>query len=495
MKYDVAIIGSGLGGLQSAYILSKEGYNVCVLEKNRVLGGCLQTFRRCGCVFDTGMHYIGGMDQDGMLRKYFSYFGLTSNLKLKRLDENGYDIIRYQGKDYPFAMGFQLFFETMLERFPQERKALESYVSLLKDVSRSVDIFSLNFEAGVQVEYLKYLELGIAPYLDSITQNETLKNVLVGMAPLYAGRKNTASLYAHMAIHSGYIHGAYRFVDGGEQMTDILADGIRSFGGTLMKNAAVTHLHMHNGRIDSVEINGGERIEADHVISAIHPKSLLQLMDPHAFRPAFRNRIFGISETYGMFSLYLSMKPDYAYINSNFYCYHTDDLWQSYEPGGEWPRGYMMHFSPLSADPEHTNAVIVNTVMHWEEMLPWIDTRVESRGDSYRAFKEEKAEKLLGLLEKDFPGFRKSVKLFYTSTPLTYRDYTGTWQGSVYGMEKGYGNPMSTMILPRTHVRNLLLTGQIVNMHGVEGVSVGSFLTCSELVGKNYLIEKLKNEI
>ncbi|HRW84220.1 MAG TPA: NAD(P)-binding protein, partial [Bacteroidales bacterium] len=44
MKYDAVIIGSGLGGLQCGFILSREGYNVCIIEKNSQLGGCLQTF-------------------------------------------------------------------------------------------------------------------------------------------------------------------------------------------------------------------------------------------------------------------------------------------------------------------------------------------------------------------------------------------------------------------------------------------------------------------
>jgi all-trans-retinol 13,14-reductase len=60
-KYDVVIVGSGLGGLCSAYILSKEGFRVCVLEKNRQLGGSLQIFSRDKAVFDTGIHYIGGL--------------------------------------------------------------------------------------------------------------------------------------------------------------------------------------------------------------------------------------------------------------------------------------------------------------------------------------------------------------------------------------------------------------------------------------------------
>lgn len=44
-KYDIIIIGSGLGGLECGAILSKEGYNVCVLEKNELFGGCFQTYQ------------------------------------------------------------------------------------------------------------------------------------------------------------------------------------------------------------------------------------------------------------------------------------------------------------------------------------------------------------------------------------------------------------------------------------------------------------------
>ena len=47
-KYDIIIIGSGLGGLECGAILSKEGFNVCVVEKNTQFGGCFQTYRRKG---------------------------------------------------------------------------------------------------------------------------------------------------------------------------------------------------------------------------------------------------------------------------------------------------------------------------------------------------------------------------------------------------------------------------------------------------------------
>ena len=49
MQYDVAIIGSGLGGLVCGALLSRNGYRVAIFEKNKQIGGCLQTYAR-----DTG---------------------------------------------------------------------------------------------------------------------------------------------------------------------------------------------------------------------------------------------------------------------------------------------------------------------------------------------------------------------------------------------------------------------------------------------------------
>ena len=45
-KFDVVIVGSGLGGLACGTILAKEGYKVCILEKNKQIGGMLQIFVR-----------------------------------------------------------------------------------------------------------------------------------------------------------------------------------------------------------------------------------------------------------------------------------------------------------------------------------------------------------------------------------------------------------------------------------------------------------------
>jgi all-trans-retinol 13,14-reductase len=464
-----------------------------VLEKNRVLGGCLQTFSRSGTVFDTGMHYIGGMDKGQILNKLFNYFDLNSKLNLKRLDEDGYDIIRYKDKDYRFGMGYENFTEIFCEQFPAEREAILKYIAMAKEIRNSVDFYNLENLSATNTAYLKYYGQSISEFLDSITTNNTLRNVLTGLAPLYGGMKDTSPLYIPLIIHSSYIEGAYRFIGGGSQISDILASSVQANGGTIIKKAGVTRIFHNGDHVTSLEINCSAKIEADYYISDIHPKTLLQLMDGEAFKPAYVHRINSISETYGMFTVYLSMKPKaFRYINKNYFCYQVKDLWNDFHYTDEtWPGGYMVHFSAAPDDMEYADAIIVNTIMRWEEMTPWLDTTVENRGDSYREFKQMKAAKVMDQLEKDFPGINKAVKSIYTSSPLTYRDYTGTWEGSVYGIQKDYRSPLKTLVLPRTRLRNLLLTGQNTNVHGVVGVTIGSFLTCSELLGKKYLMKKM----
>jgi all-trans-retinol 13,14-reductase len=493
MKYDVVIIGSGLGGLQCAYILSREGYNVCLLEKNNQLGGCLQTFRRNNTVFDTGMHYIGSMDEGQVLNKFFRYFKLSGKLNLRRMDENGYEIIHYKGKEYKFAMGYDRFVETMLEYFPKESEALMKYTTKMKELSTTIDLFNMRELSKQQTRYFDYFNVGIDDFLNSITCDQTMKNTLLGISPLYAGVRNRTPMYIHLIIHASYIGSAYRFVDGGSQISDLLAGYITENGGTIIKKAEVTEFLSDSGSLKAVEINHSEKIEGKYFISNIHPKTMLQISEDIPLRPAYKKRIAGIEDTHGIFTLYLAMKKNaFEYINSNYYVYKTENVWGSAKYNSKnWPRGYMMSISPRSGNEQYTDAIIVNTYMNWKEVTPWEHSTVEKRGEDYKEFKRQKAEKLLDVLEKDFPGIRSKTEAYYTSTPLTYRDYIGTSRGSMYGLLKDYNDPLRTMVLPRTHIPNLYLTGQNINIHGVMGVTFGSILTCSELIGSQYLLNKI----
>ena len=90
-----------------------------------------------------------------------------------------------------------------------------------------------------------------------------------------------------------------------------------------------------------------------------------------------------------------------------------------------------------------------------------------------------------------YPDIRSCIKSVHSSTPLTLRDYNATPFGTMYGFQKNKNNPLRTYIHTKTNIKNLYLTGQSVNLHGVLGVTISALLTCFNFIDS----EKLLNEI
>lgn len=112
---------------------------------------------------------------------------------------------------------------------------------------------------------------------------------------------------------------------------------------------------------------------------------------------------------------------------------------------------------------------------------------------NYQEKKKEKAEKLIDTLEQHFPGIRACIKRYYTSTPLTYLDYTGTEGGSMYGNVKDIHMGATYRVPQRTRIPNLYLTGQNINSHGMLGVLVGTIVTCSEFLTAKTIYEQIND--
>ena len=108
VMYDVVIIGSGLGGLACGHMLSKRGMKVAWLERQMQAGGSLQSYRRRGMVFDTGMHYVGGLDEGQSLRPLFESLNLMS-LPWKRLDPDGFDRVTIGEMTFRYKEGYDNF--------------------------------------------------------------------------------------------------------------------------------------------------------------------------------------------------------------------------------------------------------------------------------------------------------------------------------------------------------------------------------------------------
>jgi all-trans-retinol 13,14-reductase len=495
-KYDVVIVGSGLGGLLCGYILSKEGYNVCILEKNKQIGGCLQTFKRDNCIFDTGIHYIGSLDEGQILYQYFKYFDLIGKLKLKKLDTDAFDVFYFNDNkhEYAYSMGYDNFTETLSKSFPDERQALIKYCDKLKEISSSLALYNLKEITSTFLE-TTYFNENAFDYIASITKDKRLQNILAGSNVLYAGVPEKTPLFIHAIVNASFIESSYRLVDGSQQLAELLTDSIVRNGGTIRTNSKVTRLVCKGNELSFCELESTERIEAKYFISDIHPELTLDILEDDILRKIYRNRVMSLENTLSSFAIYISLKENsFKYLNRNHYYFANNNVWTATTYSEtNWPESYLLLTPATSKSDVYADSIIAMTYMKYEELTQWENTSIEQRGPDYQEFKRQKAEKLLDAIELRFPGIRKHIKSYYTSTPLTYRDYTGTKNGSLYGILRDSNEPMKTFVSPRTKIPNFFFTGQNVILHGVLGVTIGAVLTCAEIVGLIDLIKKIKH--
>jgi all-trans-retinol 13,14-reductase len=491
--FDVVIIGGGLGGLLCGNILSKEGFNVCLIDKNHKLGGSLQTFGRKGCIFNTGLNYTESLDEGQVLNQYFRYFGLMDKLKLRRLDAEGFEVIDFPDNQYKFAMGKENFIETLAKDFPNEKDGLREYCKKIQDTCSAISMYRFSEEQSNVIDN-ETLSIGAANYIKSVISDSRLRNIIAGNNMLYSGTENKTPLFIHALINNSFIESAWRMVDGSHQMVNLLAANIVSNGGNIIRSQKVEKLIMDKDKAGFVQLSNGDRIGGKFFIANIHPELILNMVEPGTLRKTFGTRIRGLEDTMGMFTLYLVFKKNsFPYANFNFYHFNQDNVWVASDyDQSRWPQNYLFMNTATSGSDKYAECGSVITYMDYHELKKWEHTTTGDRGDDYLEFKEAKASVLLDAVEKQFPGIRSRILEYYTSTPLTWRDYTGTRSGSAYGVLKDFNRPLESLILPRTQISNLFLTGQNTNVHGILGVTISSFVTCAELIDLRFLIRKIK---
>lgn len=495
-RYDVIIIGSGLGGLLCGYILSKEGFSVCILEKHSIAGGCLQSFKRGDNTFDTGFHYIGSMLPGQTLHSYWKYFGLSQKLELERMNLDCFDMISLDGTDYPLAQGQQGFVENLASQFSSSVDFLKNYVNAL---SETVSAFPLyNFELTGQHAKTTWMETNAWDFLTSMAgsdlRNMKLLNVLSGNNFLYAGRKEFTPWHQYALINHSFISSAFRIKQGSMEIACHLISAIKAAGGQVLTNHGVTGINFLKNKFQ-LQTSENELFVADRIIAGIHPQAAIGLLDTGMVKKSYRSRIMGIHNTVSSFGLYLGMKPgSFPYLEHNLYYHSSDDVWSDadYKPG-QWPSMYFLYTPADARKGENSSAVCIFSYMKFDEVKPWENSITGRRGTEYKSFRSDRAKKLLTLVERKFPNMRSSISSMEISTPLTWRDYTGTPGGSLYGIRKESGDHLRTMILPRTKIPGFYFTGQNLNMHGAPGVTIGAVMTCAEILGLEYLFNKIRN--
>lgn len=496
-QYDAVIIGSGLGGLLSAVLLAKEGLHVAVIEQNKQVGGCLQTFSFEKKVFDSCVHYIGAMEEGQTQNRIFRYAGIMDDLRLKKLDTNGFDKIIF-GNDpevFPQAQGLDNFTAQLLPHFEGSVAALKYYQDTLRKVADSFPLYHLRNGNAFEKEAVSHW------HMDDVMRNipdEKLQHVLMGNNLLYAGHRDKTPFYVHALVSKSYIDSACKCVGGSSQISKLLWKKLQEYGGVIFRNERVVKLEETGGIITHAVTEKGNHYAGKQFIANVHPAMVLQWTDSSLIKPIYRKRIAAAENSVSAFMVNIVLKPGFVpHRNHNIYWNRTTDSYAAVQyNNGEWPANYALYFGEDAQQEGFSDTVAVLTYMHAQEFEPWLHTRnitaqPSGREEAYHAFKEAKAQKLIDVVAERYPELKEGIQSWQIATPLTFRDYMGSPEGSIYGIMADVNNPAQTQVPVRTKIPNLLLAGQNIGMHGVLGVSINAIAACGELVGLDYLLDKI----
>jgi phytoene dehydrogenase-like protein len=328
---------------------------------------------------------------------------------------------------------------------------------------------------------MRYLETSACDTIDGMFTDPVLRKVLTGTSLLYAGDRDKTTLYHYGMINHSFIESAYRFIGGSQHLADALTTQIRAHGGEVLTDRKVTSIRVCDTRASGVETDNEEFFEARYIISDIHPALTFEMVrQTPLIKDAHRTRFSTLKNSQGMFCVYLVMKPGtMPYLNRNFYIHASPSILLSMQADylAQKSAGVVSLLCPVS----------------FEMFERWSDTLPERRGADYLDVKARLAERIIELAERQFDGLRKNAEHIYTTSPLSYRDYTATPEGSAYGIIKDWRSPLTTLIPVNTRLENLLMTGQNLNIHGALGVTATAARTVARLVGEEYLAKKIGN--
>lgn len=512
-KFDAIVIGSGLGGLTSAALLSRHAKKrVLVLERHYRAGGYTHTFTRPGYEWDVGVHYVGQVGERGSLRAAFDRLS-DGRIKWAQLPDV-YDRIELGERGYDLVSGTGRFIAKMGDYFPRERDAIAKYVELVKTTAKRGSLYYLSRALPPLVSTLAsplvkraFGEMAgrtTRDVLSGLTRNEELIGVLTGQYGDYGLPPSRSSFAIHSAVVAHYLGGGYYPIGGSAVFAESIAPLIEENGGHIAVSAEVTSIIVEHGKAVGVRLADGSEQRAPMIISDAGVANTFGRLLPQEARPAaWVNALRTVPPSVSYVCLYMGFKATDAELGlngTNLWLYpdekHDENI-ARYERDMNAPFP-MVYFSfPSSKDPDFQNrhpgraTIDVITMAKWEWFEQWKSTRWRKRGADYDALKQRFTDRLLEVVFKRFPQLKGRVDIAELSTPLSTAHFASHPRGELYGLDHTPGR-YSLPLRAKTPVPGLLLTGADLASAGVAGAALGGVITAGAVLGPRVVMDLFK---
>lgn len=515
-RFDVVVVGSGMGGLGVASLLAQDGMKVLLLEQNNIVGGMTQAYVRNGYRWTVGMHYIGEV-------------GNTKGVGWKLFDRVTGGRIRWSpmpsifnrmvigGRIYDVPAGAQAYADFLTGHFPDDAEAIETYMSLVSSVAKSSAVFfgqkALPLAAGEALlqahgqDFMRYSRQITRDTLLALTDNEELIAVLCANWGDYSLEPTKSSFAMHCMLVKHYLNGASYPQGGGSAFAQAMVPIIEAAGGRVLHGAEVAEIVLDDDAVHGVRLTSGETVACRRVVSNAGVQNTFGrlLAGTSAAVQAVKSQLTQVKDTYAVVGVNIGFKGSHAELG-----FTPANIWS--HPGADFETNLEAHRKNFDAPfPWHFITFPSTKDPSWDQHYPgratvemyaytdyrhfadWAGTNWMKRGDAYLARKEVIKQRLLAELFRHVPAAADHVDQVEVSTPLSYETFAKRERGGFMGVESSPGRFEQAWLRPETPIRGLFLTGQDVATDGVIGALVGATLCASAMLGRD-LMAQIRSE-
>src|SRR6266487_2648356 len=483
------IIGAGHNGLVAAAYLAKQGKKVLVLERRAIVGGSVVT-ESFGDGFTVDSVQTGGTLRPNIIKDLKlslpastspmaplsarpPFISLQSDSNYLTLDPNPLKaaeaIKRFSEKDAARWGEFVRFmnkaahildaaYSTIMPRLPKNMSLSEGYglLELGLDLRLAGRKDMLNF--------IRALPMTAQELLEEYFESEVVKAAIASLAihGFTLGPMGTGTGYT--LIHNWMNRGGLTHLNVGKagDITNTLANAVKSSGGQIRCNAEVACIKVENQIARGVILSNGEEISANVILSSADPKhTLLKLVGPRELPPEFVWHTQSIKMRGSMAKVHLLTDgkhgiPEGTVVVAPSIKY----LERAYDAA---------KYGEISENPYLEVTTSGNVVSIHFQYAPYHLKNSEWKVES------GKAEKLaIDSLTEYFPNLKSSIKNQKSITPLDLEQTYGLTEGDLnHGQlmldQFLFMRPMPGWSNHKTPIDNLYLCGS--GVHGGGGVS------------------------
>src|SRR5271166_186232 len=510
-QWDAIVIGSGIGGLTAAAMLSVHGgKRVLVLERHYVAGGFTHSFHRPGYEWDVGLHYIGQVqDEQFAVRKAFDH--ITNGAVRWSAMPDVYDRFIIDGRPFDLVAGIERFREGMKQYFPREGASIDKYIAAVRAVNRVSGLYYAEKAipapaaaiAGslLRAPYLRWARRTTLEVLESITSNRELIGVLTAQWGDYGLPPSKSSFAIHATVAEHYFAGASYPIGGASTIAAAILPQIERGGGVVVTSAEVAEITCSADRATGVRMADGREFRANIVVSNAGAANTFGRLLPEdtPVLETLRRDLRTLEPSTAHLSLYVGMnQTDEALglTGTNLWIYpsfnHDANVERfARDPESPFPGVYISF--PSSKDPDFSrrhpgkSTIEVITLLPYDAFERWSDRRWKRRGQEYDLLKQQLADRLRQELERQVPSVAGHIEHSELSTPVSTRHFMNYEKGEIYGIAATPARYGLRKLGARTPIRNLYLTGQDVTSLGVVGALYGGVISASVALGRNLI--------